>query len=102
MSSYYNDCIAQARLAVRAYAARKDKPCLPKRQQEEVKAVAGALNQIAELENGETVVRFLTMYHIERTHTLEGAAMEVGYSARQCMRYNRMFLNLVAQRLGYR
>lgn len=101
MSTYHDGGLAQARLAARTYADRRNKAALPPRQREEVRAVSEALAQMESGENGATVVRFLTMYHIARSHTLEGAAAEVGYSVRQCIRYNQRFLRLIAQKLGY-
>ena len=66
--------MAQTRIAVRSYAEHKTNPNLPERQRTEVAAVKSALAQLSRLKNGDAIVRFLMMYHINKTHTLEDAA----------------------------
>ncbi len=90
------------RIALRCYESRKkDYDRLAPRQKEEVDAVEAALKNVRETEGMEPVYAMLEMYHIKRTHTLDGAAFAVGYGHERAAHYNRRFMRLVAAKLGY-
>lgn len=97
-----SDWWAQVRIALRCYENRKkDYDRLPPRQREEVDAVEAALKNVRETEGMEPVYAMLEMYHIKKTHTLDGAAFAVGYGHERAAHYNRRFMQLVATKLGY-
>lgn len=96
------DWWAQVRIALRAYEKRKkeyDK--LPPRQKEEVDAITAALEDVSQTEGMGPVYQMLELYHIRRTHTLDGAAFAVGYGHERAAHYNRRFMRLVGTKLGY-
>lgn len=96
------DWWTQTRIAIRSYERRrKEYGKLPPRQREEVDAVEAALKNVRETEGMEPVYNMLEMYHIKKTHTLDGAAFAVGYGHERAAHYNRRFMRLVATKLGY-
>lgn len=65
------------------------------------KAIENALEDTAGLEDGGDRVKTIRMINFQKTHTIDGAALEVGVSRRTVQRWNSEFVNLVGKNAGF-
>ena len=84
---------------IRRYPSLKDEEVsgVTQREKEAVKAAVEATGQ---LENGSDRLMVVDLVFWRRTHTLEGAAMQVHVSLRTAQEYHRQFIRLVAKNIG--
>ena len=68
-----------------------------KREKEAVRAAVEATEQ---LDSGADRLLVVDLVFWSRTHTLEGAAMQVHVSLRTAQEYHRQFIRLVARNIG--
>ena len=73
---------------------------LPRTKQREYDAVQRAIELTRRMPNGELRLRIIDLVYWKRTHTVEGAAMKVGYSADWGKRLHGNFVLLVAKCYG--
>lgn len=73
---------------------------LPRAQQREYESVRLAIDQTMRLQNGRNRMRVIQLVFWARSHTLEGAALEVHCSERTARRWHTDFILLVAQKRG--
>ena len=64
-------------------------------------AIKNALEDTAELVDGESRLKAIEMINFQKTHTIDGAAMEVSASRRTVQRWNSEFVNLVGKNAGF-
>lgn len=88
------------RAVIRAYPRWKSIKEPPPGIQGAVKAVDGVLEEWANRDELMPAYNMMVMYHIRRSHTLDGAAFAVGYSHERAVWYNRRFVTAVAVALG--
>lgn len=63
-------------------------------------AVADAIAETEQLVDGAERLRLIDLVLWKRTHTLQGAAMEVYVSERTAQEWHRQFIRLVGQKRG--
>lgn len=63
-------------------------------------AVDGAVEVTKHMENGDARIKIIEMVHWDRTHTLEGAAMEAHCGRATAARWQRDFFEEVARNRG--
>ena len=68
--------------------------------QREYEAVRLAIDQTARYDNSTQRLAVISMVFWQRTHTLEGAAMEENVSYTTARRWHSAFIHLVARRFG--
>jgi hypothetical protein len=73
---------------------------LPYTKQREYEAVRRAIEVTKRMANGEQRMRIIDLVHWKRTHTVEGAAMKVGYSTDRGKQLHGDFVRLVAKYYG--
>ena len=66
----------------------------------EKEAVRAAVEATERLDNGADRLMVVDLVFWSRTHTLEGAAMQVHVSLRTAQEYHRQFIRLVARNIG--
>ncbi|NCE74562.1 hypothetical protein D1157_06030 [Anaerotruncus sp. X29] len=69
--------------------------------QRSVDAVQYAMEQVLKKPQGELTIKLFDMIYYNRSHTLYGAAQVLHLTERTAKRYNRYFLKMIAERLGY-
>ena len=65
-----------------------------------IAAVEFALRMQSEYYNAEARLRMISLVYFRRTHTIQGAAIEVGYSFDTCCKWNNEILTAVYSVLG--
>lgn len=73
---------------------------LPKAQQREYEAVRRAIEATKLLPNGAQRLRIIELVYWKRSHTVEGAAMRVGYSEDRGKQLHGDFVRLVGKMYG--
>jgi hypothetical protein len=73
---------------------------LPRTQQKEYEAVRMAVEATRRLQNGEQRLRIIDLVYWKRSHTLEGAALSVGYGYDRARQLHGEFVRLVAANYG--
>ena len=66
-----------------------------------IRAVEEALADQKENENGAARLRMVELFYFQRTHTMQGAAMECHYSRETIQKWNREILSAVNMALKY-
>lgn len=84
---------------IRRYPSLRDAEVLGVAQREK-EAVRSAVEATELLENGADRLMLIDLVFWKRTHTLEGAAMQVHVSLRTAQEYHRQFIRLVAKNIG--
>jgi hypothetical protein len=72
----------------------------PDVKETERKAVEGAIRETEGVPSGADTLKIIDMVFTRKTHTLDGAALAVGYSYRQARRLQTAFYKRVARHLG--
>ena len=73
---------------------------LPATKQREYDAVAKAIEATRRMHGGDLRVRIIDLVYWKRTHTVEGAAMRVGYGVDRGKQIHGEFIRLVARNFG--
>ena len=73
---------------------------LPSTKQREYEAVRSAIEATKLMANGTARIQLIDLIFWRRSHTLEGAALKIGYSYRTACRYHREFIMMVASKYG--
>lgn len=73
---------------------------LPRTKQKEYEAVRSAVETTRVLQNGRQRLQIIELVYWKRTHTVEGAAMKVGYSTDRGKQIHGEFVRLVAKCYG--
>lgn len=73
---------------------------LPSPEQREYEAVEAAIRETKQLPDGETRLKIIEMVFWRRSHTLQGAAMQVHMSYASAKRRHNDFICLVAEKLS--
>lgn len=73
---------------------------LPEINRRELEAVRQAIEETRSLPNGEMRLEMVRLIFWKRTHTLEGAAMELHWSARKLVEWHGEFIRCVAKYFG--
>lgn len=73
---------------------------LPQTKQREYEAVRRAIETTKRLPNGKQRLQIIDLVYWKRSHTVEGAAMKVGYSIDWGKRLHGDFIRLVAKNYG--
>lgn len=73
---------------------------LPATKQREYEAVKRAVETTLQLPNGSQRVKIIDLVYWKRSHTVEGAAMRVGYSTDRGKQIHGEFVRLVARNYG--
>lgn len=68
--------------------------------QREYDAVLRAVQQTRMLPNGDLRLKIVKLVYWDRSHTVDGAGLTVGYKSAQARRINGQFIFLVAKNLG--
>lgn len=66
-----------------------------------IKAVDFALEMVALKPNGADTRKLFDMLYYHKSHTLKGAAYQIGIAEATAKRYNKYFLKIVAIGMGY-
>lgn len=74
---------------------------LPPAQQREYEAVAAAIADTLRRPDGEERLRLIRLVFWQRSHTLEGAAMEIPVSFITAKRWHGDFIRLVGEKYGF-
>ena len=74
---------------------------LPKTKQKEYDAVSRAIEITKRMPNGIQRLQIIDLVYWKRTHTVEGAAMKVGYSVDRGKQLHGEFVRLVAKCYGF-
>ena len=74
---------------------------LPRQEQREYVAVRQAIEETKQRSGGKLRLRVIDMVLFNRSHTLQGAALEIHISRRTARRYHTEFIYLVAYYLGF-
>ncbi len=74
---------------------------LPFVKQREYEAVRRAIECTKAMKNGELRIRIVDMVYWKKSHTVEGAAMRVGYSVDRGKQIHGDFVRLVAKFYGF-
>ncbi len=64
-------------------------------------AIKNALETTAQTTDGEHKLKVIEMINFRKTHTIDGAALEVGVSRRTAQRWNSEFVNTVGRYAGF-
>lgn len=64
-------------------------------------AINEALEEIRKMPDGDFRVRAMEMIYLKRTHTIDGAALEVYTSDRTMKRWCNTFIRTVAKKAGF-
>ena len=73
---------------------------LPKTKQKEYDAVFKAIEATKKMQNGDLRLRIIDLVYWKQSHTVEGAAMQVGYSTDRGKQLHGDFIRLVAKNYG--
>ena len=73
---------------------------LPEINRRELEAVRQAIEETRSLPNGEGRLEMVRLVFWKRTHTLEGAAMELHWSTRKLVEWHGEFIRCVAKKFG--
>jgi hypothetical protein len=73
---------------------------LPKTKQMEYDAVSRAIETTKHIANGQERLKIINLVYWKKTHTVEGAAMNVGYSVDRGKQIHGEFIRLVAKYYG--
>lgn len=73
---------------------------LPYTKQREYEAVKRAIETTKTMQNGSQRLRIIELVYWKKSHTVEGAAMRVGYSADRGKQLHGEFIRLVAKNYG--
>jgi len=73
---------------------------LPDTKQREFEAVRRAIQATERMANGEQRLRIIDLVYWKRSHTLDGAALAVGYSYDRARQIHGEFIRLVAAKYG--
>lgn len=73
---------------------------LPEINRRELEAVQQAIEETRSLPNGEMRLEMVRLIFWKRTHTLEGAAMELRWSTRKLVEWHGEFIRCVAKYFG--
>lgn len=74
---------------------------LPPAWQREYEAVAAAVAETLRRPDGQDRMRLVRLVFWQRSHTLEGAAMEIPVSYRTARRWHTQFILLVGEKYGF-
>lgn len=74
---------------------------LPRVKQREYEAVRRAIEYTKTTKNGNLKLRMIDLVYWKKSHTVEGAAMKVGYSADRGKQMHGDFIRLVAKFYGF-
>lgn len=85
---------------VRKYPAIIDRKDLKGVEKKERDAVLTAIDAAWGSDQGSTQIRAIEMMHFHRTHTLTGAAQEIGCDRSTAARWQRKFFEDVAKNMG--
>lgn len=64
-------------------------------------AIEKAIRETESLDNGECRMQAIELVLFKKTHTIDGAAMEVNYSAPSIIKWINKFINEVGRNVGY-
>ena len=64
-------------------------------------AISEAMEAAAVLRDGADIIALVKMLHLDKTHTIGGAAMVLHVSRSTATRWNRKFVYMVAERLDF-
>ena len=84
---------------IRQYPARKDQH-IQGNALKERQAVQQAIDETAQMENGEERLQVIDLVFFRQTHTLEGAAMMIPCSYMTARRWHNDFIKKVARNYG--
>ena len=84
---------------IRQYPARKDQH-IQGNALKERQAVQQAVDETAQMENGEERLQVIDLVFFRQTHTLEGAAMMIPCSYMTARRWHNDFIKKVARNYG--
>ena len=84
---------------IRQYPARKDQH-IQGNALKERQAVQQAIDETAQMENGEERLQVIALVFFRKTHTLEGAAMMIPCSYVTARRWHNDFIKKVARNYG--
>lgn len=73
---------------------------LPYDDQREYEAVLLAIQKTRCMPNGSLRLKLIRLVYWDRSHTVDGAGMAIGYGSRQARKINGDFIKLVAENLG--
>lgn len=73
---------------------------LPDINRRELEAVRQAVEETRTLKDGAERMKMIRLVFWDRTHTLEGAAMELHWSARKLVEWHGEFIRCVAKKFG--
>ena len=65
------------------------------------RAVEYAMERVLEKPNGYETIKLYRMVYEKKTHSLTGAALELHVAYETAKRWNRYFLRMIAERMGY-
>lgn len=99
MSKPKYDWWGYIKAVIRRYPALKDKEVSGVYLREK-DAVRAAIKATEALPSGKERLAIVDMVFWKRTHTLEGAALQVPCSLRTAQEYHRQFIRLVAMHFG--
>lgn len=68
--------------------------------QREKEAVAAAVEYTSQMDDGQNRLKLIRLLHWDKTHTLEGAALDVSVSRRTAAYWQREFFETVARNRG--
>lgn len=85
---------------VRKYPEIKYEKGLNGVEERERDAVNGALEDMWKRDQGSTQTKVISMIHFTKTHTLTGAAQEIGCDRSTAARWQRKFFEDVAKNMG--
>jgi len=66
-----------------------------------INAVEYAMHKVAQKPEGEITKKLIKMVYENKTHTLEGASLELNICYRTARRYNNYYLKLIAGEMGF-
>lgn len=69
--------------------------------QREYEAVQLAIQKTRCMPNGHLRLKLIRLVYWDRSHTVDGAGLAVGYQSAQARRINGQFIRLVAKNLGF-
>lgn len=69
--------------------------------QQAVCAVEEAMESVLRKPQGDLTIKLFNMVYYDRSHTLYGAAQVLNLTERTAKRYNRFFLKIIAESMGY-
>ena len=101
MPAVKEDWYPQVRQAVKLYDSRLKRKQLKKQEKREVEAVGRALEWLRNQPDGDARCLIIELYYIRKSHNMDGAAMQAGYSRQHGYNISKIFMQKVAEYLGY-